>query len=295
MPIAIQKGADDSKLRELLDREFDGTPGLMEEFPLLVGSANPERSFVAEENGQLVGHTAWRPLVLRSGDRRLPAAGIGLVTTHREWRGRGLAPRLVEACVEDAASQGAWLVLLFAQPRALYTRLGFRAAGQERMTHPDPGPGSEDVRAGDPKEPGRLLPLLERHPVGVERTIAEFEALLRVRDTRLYVLEEGNRVVAYCVEGRGRDMRGVIHEWAGDPPKVARLLHTVTGRADGPEWILSPGSVPPPVPGTHNWGPMAQIRILAPSNLGSDDPAEVFGHPGGLSRLPIYVWGLDSF
>jgi hypothetical protein len=108
------------------------------------------------------------------------------------------------------------------------------------------------------------------------------------------VLEEGSRAIAYCVEGRGRDLQGVIHEWAGDPAAVVRLLQTVTGRPDGPEWILSPGFQPPPVPGTHNWGPMAQVRILNPSELGSDDPAEVFGHPGQPPRLPIYVWGLDS-
>lgn len=294
MDVEMRKGGTDSSLRELLDREFDGTPGLMEEFPILVGPENRARRFVMEQNGRTVAHTAWRSLVLRSGPLRLPAAGIGLVTTHRDWRGRGLATRLVEECVQDARSQGACLALLFAPPRALYSRLGFRPAGQERMTRPNSGAASVAFRRGNPEDASRLLPLLDAHSVGVDRSVSEFETLLRVPGTHLHVLEEGGRLAAYCIEGRGRDLRGVIHEWAGDPPALTQLLGAVTAEPDGPEWILSPGSSTPPLEGTHHSVAMAQIRILDAPKVGTDDPVEAFGDPDHPGRIPIYVWGLDS-
>ena len=115
-----------------------------------------------------------------------------------------------------------------------------------------------------------------------------------VSGTHLHVIEEEGRLAAYCIEGRGRDLRGVIHEWAGDPSALARLLGAVTAGPGGPEWILSPGSLNPPLEGTHHFVAMAQIRILDPAKLGTDDPVEAFGDPDHAGRIPIYVWGLDS-
>jgi hypothetical protein len=39
---------------------------------------------------------------------------------------------------------------------------------------------------------------------------------------------------------------------------------------------------------------MAQICVLDPSELGSTDASEAFGHGDRSGSLPIYIWGLDS-
>ena len=57
---------EDSDLGVFLGLEFDGTPGLMEEFPLLIGVSNRQRRFVIHERGQIVAHAAWRPLELHA-------------------------------------------------------------------------------------------------------------------------------------------------------------------------------------------------------------------------------------
>ena len=294
MQIDVRPGVEDAPLRTLLDREFDGTPGIFDEFPTLMGEANRGRRLIAESDGALVAHAAWRPFTLRSGARRIPAAGIGLVTTHLIWRGRGLACRLVEACVQDAKNEGALAAVLFAPSRSLYERLGFHPAGTERVTRLRRGCVSAQVRRGGPKDARRLLPLLEAHPAGVERTLQEFEAQLAVPETHLYLYEEEGRTTAYCIEGRGRDLRGVVHEWGGEPQHVARMLETVASEPSGPEWVLSPSFVPAPVEGVHHLGPMAQIRVLRPREIGSDDPSEAFGHGDRPGAVPIYIWGLDS-
>jgi predicted N-acetyltransferase YhbS len=287
---------DGGSLRRFLERHFDGRPGLVEEFPLLVGEGNRERRIVARTRDTIVAHSAWRPLVLRSGEERIRAAGIGLVTTHREWRGRGLATRLVGQCLARAYAERAEVALLFAEERELYRRLGFVPVGRERVTRPRPASagGEPTIRAGGPADARALEPLLAAHPLRVERSVEEFRALLGVPGVRLALLEEGGRPVAYCVEGKGRDLRGVVHEWAGEPKRVGALLAHAAARDDAPACVLSPDALPPPVEGEHRVGAFAQLRILRPERFASEDPREVFGDPTIPPRLPIYLWGLDS-
>ena len=294
MELDAKRGGDDAGVRAFLDREFDGAPGVCDEFPALTAPSNAGRRFVIEAEARIVAHAAWRPLTLRSSLGRLPVAGIGLVTTHRGWRGRGLGSRVVGACVRDAEREGAWVALLFAAARSLYAKLGFVPAGVERITRLRPGSRDAPVRCGTPKDASRLLRLLDAHPVGVERSVEEFEAQLRVRDTHLYVLEEADGIAAYCIEGRGRDLRGVVHEWAGRPDALAGLLGALAARPDGPGWLLSPGALPAPVAGEHHRGAMAQMRVLRPEELGTADAAEAFGGAEREARIPVYVWGLDS-
>jgi GNAT superfamily N-acetyltransferase len=96
--------SDDAALAQLLDVHFDGRAGLLREFPLLLGRDNRARCRVLRAaDGSYLAHAAWRPLELRTSHGSLRAAGIGMVTTHAAWRGRGLASQLVADCVAHAA------------------------------------------------------------------------------------------------------------------------------------------------------------------------------------------------
>jgi len=286
---------DPQALARLLDRAFGGDPGIAAEFPTLTAAANRERSFAIERDGELAAHAAWRPVVLRSGARRIAAAGIGLVATAPERRGRGLAARVVAHCVDEACRSGAELAFMFGELTPLYARLGFARAGRERITRiePEREPDARIVRSR-PSDAPRLLPLLERHPLGAERGADDFARLLAVSGTHLYVLEGASGPLAYCVEGKGRDLGGVLHEWAGEPPDVAVLLHGVASLRGEPLWVLSPEPLPPPVEGAHTLGALALFRVLAPGRLDSEDARELLGDESRPARLPVYLWGLDS-
>jgi predicted N-acetyltransferase YhbS len=287
---------DADALARFLDRAFGGEPGIAAEFPTLTGPENRARSSAIEIEGRIAAHAAWRPLVLRSGSRRIAAAGIGLVATAPELRGRGLAGRVVAHCVEHALSEGAELAFMFGEHTPLYARLGFVRAGRERITRLEPEPLEPGARitAGYPADARRLLPLLARHVLGAERSAADFERVLSVRDTNLHVLEAAGGPLAYCVEGKGRDLRGVVHEWAGEPAHVAALLRGVAARAREPLWLLSPAALDPPLAGSHALGALALFRVLRPDRLGAEDARELLGDEHRPARLPIYLWGLDS-
>lgn len=296
--LLLQVCVDDLCIGAFLDREFDGAGGLLQEFPLLLGEANRSRRLVLEKEGELLAHAAWRPLTLCSGKKRLRAAGIGLVTTHHLRRGRGYATRLVQHCLEQAREGGAELALLFAPVRGLYQRMGFVPAGRERVIQLAAGAelqaDAAKIRIGDSRDVPDLLSMLERHSLRIQRTKDEFEKLLTIPDTRTHVLERSGAPVAYCIEGKGRDLRGVIHEWAGERTSVEHLLCAVLSAPGGPACVLAPDSEPAPVLGPSILQTLAQFLILRPECLGSADPVAVFGDAQTRARLPIYIWGLDS-
>ena len=283
-------------LESFLDHEFDGVPGIAREFPMLVGARNPGRSLVQRERGAIVSHAAWKRLELVAGRRRLSAAGIGLVTTAAGQRGRGLATRVISSCLEAALREGMDLAVLFGTPSALYTRLGFVLAGRERVVQIslEPGTPTAGIRCGGPEDAARLLPLLASHLLRVSRSAEDFAALLEIPETRLYQLERGGRPEAYCVVGKGRDLGGVVHEWAGAPAAVAALLRGVAALQARSLPVIGPEALAAPVAGESRVGPLAMFRVLRPESLGSDDPVELFGDPETPARLPIYIWGLDS-
>jgi predicted N-acetyltransferase YhbS len=285
-----------AELENFLDREFDGTSGIADEFPLLVGPRNPGRSLILRERGAIVSHAAWRRLTLCTGERRVSAAGIGLVTTSSGQRGRGLASRVISGCLQAARREGIEVAVLFGRPSALYFRLGFVLAGRERVTQvaPKAGASKAGIRCGGPEDAKQLLPLLERQPLRVSRGAEEFEALLGIPDTHLYLVEHGGRPAAYCVMGKGRDLRGVIHEWAGDSGALDLLLRGVAALRGESLWVIGPEPVAPPAAGKSEIGPLAMFRVLDPEALGSDDPVALFGDPETPARVPLYVWGLDS-
>jgi predicted N-acetyltransferase YhbS len=300
--LALCRGGPRDGVRELLDRHFDGLPGLVEEFPLLLAAANASRSWVFEAHGDCVAHAAWRPLELACGSERLRAAGIGLVTTHGEWRGRGLATALVAHCTAQAYREGAVLALLFAPERSLYTRLGFAPAGRERLielkrrpAQPSAGGARGRPRPANPSDASALRDLLRTHPWRVERTAAEFAALLAIPGTRTYVLDQGGAPTAYCCSGKGRDLQGVIHEWAGDPDALAELIAAIAEEDPETRWLLAPAAATPPTEGTEALQTIGLARVLRPAAVGTEDPGELIGAAERAGRLEAYVWGLDSF
>jgi GNAT superfamily N-acetyltransferase len=89
-----------------LDRAFGAPSGISCEFPQLTCRDNEGRCWIVEEEGAIVAHAARTPSLLRCGPREIPAAGIGLVSTDPDRRGRGLATRVVACCLEQAACDG---------------------------------------------------------------------------------------------------------------------------------------------------------------------------------------------
>jgi putative acetyltransferase len=95
----------------------------------------PELSFVAEEDGAVVGHTMLSEVRLEGHERPLLVLTPVSVAPARQRRGVGSA--LVRAAIAAADTRGEPLVLVEGVP-AYYPRFGFRSATALGIERPDP-------------------------------------------------------------------------------------------------------------------------------------------------------------
>lgn len=85
--------------------------------------------FVAEHDGEVVGHVAFSPVTVTDPDssvRGLGLAPIGVVPTHQR---RGVGGALIRAALEECRAAGWPFVVLLGHPE-YYPRYGFRKASE---------------------------------------------------------------------------------------------------------------------------------------------------------------------
>jgi GNAT superfamily N-acetyltransferase len=139
------RDSDDELVRvdELLTLAYD-TPSRLRELELLQ-SVQPDGWYVIEDDGA--------PLAVAGCLVYGAFCWLGLVATHPDARGRGLASQVSSHLVEWAMARGCRTVALDASTlgRPVYERLGFRAAGataelvRPAGTTPDPGTRAEQA------------------------------------------------------------------------------------------------------------------------------------------------------
>jgi predicted N-acetyltransferase YhbS len=80
---------------------------------------------IVRQDGRVVAHLAVQLRAVRLGEQLLTIAGIADVATDPDWRGRGMAARLLQAALAQARQSPASHVLLFGTA-GLYPAAGFR-------------------------------------------------------------------------------------------------------------------------------------------------------------------------
>jgi putative acetyltransferase len=83
-------------------------------------------SLVAEIEGVVIGHIAFSPVTVDSGDRGAGLAPVAVAASHRR---QGIAAELVRAGLEACRAAGFGWVVVLGEP-AYYSRFGFRAASE---------------------------------------------------------------------------------------------------------------------------------------------------------------------
>jgi len=116
---------------------------------------DPDLSFVAEENGTIVGHTMLSYVELEDGDRRHRVLTMSPVSVLPAAQGRGIGGRLIRAAIERADERGEPLIVLEGSPR-YYPRFGFRYSRPFGITI--------DLPSWAPKEASMVVPLMRYRP-----------------------------------------------------------------------------------------------------------------------------------
>ena len=239
--------------------------------------------------------------MLHRVDLRLPEpltiGLVGLVYTDPAARGHGYASACVSACTAELERQGVPLVLLFSDQPDFYARLGFEPLGSERAWAVDaslcqharraPGlasPGTITVDAPRRQDWRRLEKLYAKKKVHAVRAPGALEQLAAAPDTELVVARIGGRAVGYAALGRGDDLQGVVHEWAGGSAEILACLERLCGE----HGVLRVHGCPEETRLGIALERAGAMRSESPLGLGR------VLRPGFVAPRSLYLWGFDS-
>lgn len=99
----------------------------------------PELSLVAVEDGRVVGHILFCPLVIETEDGAAPALALGVLAVRPELQKQGIGSQLVREGLERCRSLGHKIVVVIGHP-AYYPRFGFSPARERGLEVPFPVP-----------------------------------------------------------------------------------------------------------------------------------------------------------
>ena len=200
------------------------------EFSALLNEDNLDRVLFVEEEGTLASTLTWKPYTLHDGT---PAACIGLVVTHPEHRKKGLSRALILEAEKQAKAYGAAIICLWSDLVDFYFNLGYTLAGSELSWDLSQSPdihkfeisSSTNFRDAVNEDISTLQKIYSEQKVGPHRKTVDFERQLsQTHATSLMAESPQNNLIAYAFTGKGRDLRNVIHEIAGDHELFTDLL-----------------------------------------------------------------------
>lgn len=261
--------------------EYPSWEQIDRDFPHLFAESNRDHLWVAEEK-ELIAHAGAWLTGLRVEGKVWPVGGIGGVCTKTENRGQGVASDLVNKACEDLKKRGAVLAFLWSGQHEFYSKLGFAKVGQQwSIVIPHDGPTVKESIykfSADKSEKfiAESFKLFQLHPYGVDRSLELHRLLLSSVGCQAYSAWEGERLAAYAVVNKGRDLGDHIHEWSGDSTALDQLVHWLAQKIGRPQTFLSPQVTADEAPHIYEWekrayttqvGIMALAKVLNPPVL----------------------------
>lgn len=222
---------------------------------------------------------------------------VGAIATAKDSRGRGLAKTVLANLETKAIASGCQSMALWSQGADFYAKLGFHAWGTQSLLYlaPKSNATNESLAAGmkaleiTPNDPLHLNALSKLHKkylkAGVLRTDEQWNGIAKITSCHYYgVLNAQNELLAYIAHSRGKDMSGIVHEWAGEPALLESLILTF---APSPLTILSDPNHPPSFLNSFEVLHEEQFPLCLLKDLRKEAGPFIKGED-------FWFWGLDS-
>jgi len=202
---------------------------LQAEYPSLFGEYPGGESLYLESQGRVLSHVGILVREYRHANLRMRVGLLGSVVTTPEYRGQGLASRLVKEALELLRRRGALICLLWSEANAFYESFGFHRAGREwdfklSPLHLPPPTDTGIVDYDPVRHAYAVWHLYGRHDVKLDRSLEEHKRLCSIPKSRIFVAEREGTPTAYIVVNKGADFENYVHEWGGEVDEVRRTL-----------------------------------------------------------------------
>jgi N-acetylglutamate synthase-like GNAT family acetyltransferase len=200
------------------------------EYPTALNQENIHNLRIIAEGDKVLSHAALKTHIVKTPGAIFKAGAIGSVITHDKYRNQGLSTLVLNDCMELARKQDCDFAILWTNLHEFYNKIGFALAGYEISLAID----SDFNVQKDPQykilktpnvDPIALHKLMSQQTVSTFRNPDEVRKYLNIPNSNVYTLWEPNGALgAYCVEGKGADLGGYVHEWGGGVTKIFQLL-----------------------------------------------------------------------
>ena len=244
-PRAVREQEFDS-LIQLVNRVFRSEGGNMQtEYPQLFNAENLGNLLVMVDDGRVISHIGLLFRDVTIYGCRLTVGCIGAVATDEEYRGRGLASKLLFDAFARIEEVGGSLILI-SGGRGLYRRNAcvpvLRSMYFEiSRSFADKNADSElTLKSFDSSEIATVSALYRREPVRFLRPVEDYRYFLdsgvvMSHPSDLWLIKRGSRVVAYVVVQKGGTASTApqIVEYAGDRRAIVQSLAMLIDHSGG--------------------------------------------------------------
>ena len=219
-----------SKVIEFLSASIrPGQPwSISEEYPTSLSRAQAHNMRVIMDNGEVIAHAVFKPIIIKTPAGIFKVAGIGSVVTSDRYRNQGHSTRIIESCLEAAKNADCEFAILWTELYDFYRRMGFELAGSESAIVIDrtlAPTTSYMFNDSNRVSPDAILRVFHQHSVSSYRTLDDVRASLAIPNSRVSTAwDTTGKMVAYAIEGKGADLNGYVHEWGGSTSALLSLL-----------------------------------------------------------------------
>lgn len=272
-----------------LDRNFGYAEGqsYATDFAPLFESEALDRSRIAIVEGRIAASASGYPVTLLTPRARMPVTIVGAVATDERHRGLGYSKAVLAEIERDAVRGGSAGLVLWSDKIEFYQKLGFFEVGRQELFSLARFGGGALVD-GDAEyrwDWPQVRDLYERHSHRIARTEKHWSALAGITScTRAQWRDRHGLVSAYLAFDRGRDLKGIVHEWGGERNALMSLVRAVLKKRPELLWLSSPvlaDAISPMLGAPIHEGALARFKPLIQS-VRADDLSDA------------WFWGLDS-
>lgn len=219
---------------------------IADEYPQAMSVGNHKNIRIITENGRIVAHAVTKFILVKNSFGLFRVAAIGSVVTHPDFRNKGYSQKIIESCLQLASDESADFAILWTDLFDFYRKFDFELAGHEVSVVIERQPQilaspSLKILKTNKVSPEAILRLFNQHTCSTVRTSDDIRKYLQIPNSRVYTAWGADQqLLAYAIEGKGADLKGYIHEWAGQVPELLQLFSEIRRDHNAPTTVLIP-------------------------------------------------------